>query len=80
MTERPSSKDFEQHPDVRTLQGGPHHEVMQSKLDLLLDAPVLTRIADVPVDNTLRIRSYLRAGTGSMHNHRFLNMGIALFP
>lgn len=65
MPERPyPNEDFERHPDVRGLQGiqGPHHESLQSKLDLFRDAPVLARLADVPVDSTMRISSISGSG------------------
>lgn len=66
MPETPGpSEDFERHPDIRGLQGieGPHHPSLQAKLDLFKESPTLVKLADVPVDNTLRIRSLSAQGT-----------------
>ncbi|HEX8763460.1 MAG TPA: hypothetical protein VF733_06945 [Candidatus Saccharimonadales bacterium] len=64
MSEQRPSDDFERHPDIRTLQGvdggedADHlHETVLGKLDLFLDAPVLARVADIPIDHTLTIHS-----------------------
>ena len=75
MAERPDyNKQFEEHPDIQSLQGpqGRFHESIQGKLDLFEMTPAFN-LADVPVGGTLSIRSLSYEGTEEQVRFRRLS-------